>query len=92
MGEIIKADILADLQRQNPRARPSDLVIYADALVEYRKAQENIDEHGSIVFHPRTGSPIDNPYVRVRDRASALIRRMSKIKADGMWIESQGGQ
>lgn len=81
-----KADILEALQKQNPKARPSDLVIYADALTEYRKAQENIDDHGSIVFHPRTGAPIDNPYVRVRDRASALIRRMKTIKAEGLWL------
>jgi hypothetical protein len=42
---------------------------YADAFLEYSVAMANIDANGVIVGHPRTGSPIENPYLSVRDRA-----------------------
>jgi len=85
MGEISKEQILAVLNRLNPDAKSSDIVIYTDAFLEYRAAQSNISEHGSVVFHPRTGSPIDNPYVKVRDRASELLRKMRRIECDELW-------
>lgn len=85
MGEMTKEEIIAALTGANKSARQSDIAIYADAFIEYQAAQKNIDEHGSIVFHPRTGSPIDNPYAKVRDRASATIRAMKSIRADALW-------
>lgn len=77
--------IVQKLREMNPKARQSDLVIYADAYCEYKKAQDNIAEHGPVVFHPRTGAPIDNPYIKTRNNASALIRKISGIKADDLW-------
>ena len=66
-----KATIVASLKADNPRASLADVTMYADAFLEYQAAQANIAEHGSIVFHPRTGAPIENPYLVVRDRAPA---------------------
>ena len=87
MGQMTRDEALSVLTRDNPKVKAADLVMYADAFVEYQAAQKNIGEHGSIVFHPRTGSPIDNPYVRARDRAGALMRRMKIVKADAIWRE-----
>lgn len=60
-------------------------VQYADVYLEYMKSTENIAEYGLIVQHPRTGNPIENPYLRIRDRAEKKLARMRNIKADGLW-------
>ena len=88
MGQMTRDEALSALTRDNPKVKAADLAMYADAFVEYQAAQKNISEHGSIVFHPRTGAPIDNPFVRVRDRAGALMRRMRVVKADAIWRET----
>lgn len=88
MGEMTRDEVLSALGRDNPKAKAGDIVMYADAFMEYQAAQANIAQHGSIVFHPRTGAPIDNPYMRVRDKAGALMRRMKIVKADAIWRET----
>ena len=84
MEQMTRASIVATLRKQNPRAQEASLFIYADSLLEYREAQANIAKNGAIVAHPKTGAPIANPYVSVRDSAGA---RMSKLdlKAVGLW-------
>ncbi len=70
----------------NPRAKRATVEMYVDAWIEYRGAMTNIREHGSVVFHPRTGSPIDNPYLRVRDSAAKSLERLgAKLKTDELW-------
>jgi hypothetical protein len=59
--------------------------IYADAFLEYQEATENITRNGTIVAHPRTANPIENPYLAIRDRAAAKLAGMRKIKADFLW-------
>lgn len=63
--------------------------IYVDAFNEYRKAMANINENGSVVQCPRTGTPIDNPFLKVRDRAQKTLVDMSRrVKhADAFWQE-----
>jgi phage terminase small subunit len=68
-----KTAALAKLRAENTAARPALLVTYLDALNTYREAQANIDANGAIVFHPRTGAPIENPYLAVRDRAARVL-------------------
>jgi hypothetical protein len=60
--------------------------MYADAFGEYQTAQ-NINENGTVVMHPRTGSPIDNPYLRIRDGASKTLREtlFAGLKTDALW-------
>lgn len=70
---MTKADILAALQQANPQAPMARIAICADAIVDYRAAQANIDEHGTIVYHPRTGAPIPNPYLPVRAAAAKSV-------------------
>lgn len=73
--------ILADL---NPDEPIGNLTIYVDAFVEYKEAQRNIAEHGAIVFHPKTGAPIENPYLSVRDKAAARLAKFD-LEADPLW-------
>lgn len=70
------------VSRGVPKGRAS---IYADAFLAYREAQANIQEHGIIVAHPRTGNPITNPYLDIRDRAARRLESMRKIGADFLW-------
>lgn len=59
--------------------------LYADAYLEYREASQNIEQFGIIVQHPRTGNPIQNPYLDVRTRAAKKLAAMRKLKADFLW-------
>jgi len=52
-------------------------VLYADTFLEYRAAQANVIEFGTIVANPRTGQPIENPMIKIRDRA---FKRLMLIK------------
>lgn len=60
---------------------------YADAFVEYTAAQANVEANGAIVADPRTGSPIQNPYLVVRDKAFARLENLHKagVRAPGLW-------
>jgi phage terminase small subunit len=78
-------DVLAILRKDNPRARAQDLELYAAAYVEHAEAQANITKHGSIVLHPRTGAPIPNPYLKIRDAAAARLARARKLRTDRLW-------
>lgn len=75
-------DIVAELQQDNPRARLADLQVYANALRIYREASANIEENGAICSHPRTGTPIDNPYLKVQAQQGAILLKMRKINSD----------
>lgn len=65
--------------------RPDAAHLYADAFCEYHEAMENIRRNGAVCANPRTGAPIDNPYLKVRDRARLQLRRMSGVDTTGLW-------
>lgn len=85
MEQVDKAAIVAELRRLNPRYSVADIAIYVDALAEYREAQANIDQHGSIVMHPRTGAPIENPYLTIRNKAGAVIGKHARLNTGSLW-------
>ena len=62
-------------------------VMYADVFCEYLLASRNIEKNGLIVGHPRTGNPIENPYLAVRDRALRKVSSMRDVKAARLWEE-----
>lgn len=84
-AELTRESVLAVLRAENPRVAPHDLVIYADAFLSYREAMANIEKNGNIVAHPRTGAPIENPYLKVRDSAIRIIRGAKRIKTGNLW-------
>lgn len=49
--------------------------IYNDAKATYDEAQANIEKNGAVVAHPRTGAPIENPYIKIRDKAVATMAK-----------------
>lgn len=79
MGEI---DIVAELREDNPTAREMDLRIYADAMRTYSEAARNVATNGAICSHPRTGSPIENPYLKIQAQQGAILTKMRAIKSD----------
>ncbi len=81
--EMVKA-LVAD----NPRSTRDAIEIYVGAFLEYVEASKNITEHGSIVFHPRTGAPIENPYCKVRASAESRMLKCSLRKPDRVWVKA----
>jgi len=71
-----RAEAIAALRAAGVSADVAEL--YADAWVEWREAVDNIAANGSIVAHPRSGAPIENPYLKVRDRAFDRLERMRR--------------
>ena len=79
MGEIT---IIEELRADNPVAKGTDLQLYADALQIYVEASKNVQEHGAICAHPRTGTPLENPYLKVMATQGRVLASMRKIKGD----------
>lgn len=80
MGKVI--DIGAELSKDNPRVSSIDIKIYADALRTYSEASLNVLTNGAICSHPRTGAPIENPYLKIRAQQAVVLGRMARIKSD----------
>jgi phage terminase small subunit len=88
----LQARIVAVLIRDNPALRVDFATIYADAIIDYLAASENIRDNGSVVLHPRTGAPIDNPYLRVRVSAIAQMAAAKGVRVViGAWDCARGG-
>lgn len=63
--------LVDSLRASNPYAQPAAIMIYVDALAEYRHAQAEIEKHGTVMV--KNGAPIENPYLKVRDRAAKML-------------------
>jgi phage terminase small subunit len=89
VGEVTKplptaAEVLAKLRKLNPGAKVEVLVRYADAFSQYQEAAENLARCGTITAHPRTGAPLENPYLRVRNQASQVLAGI-KVCTGDLW-------
>jgi phage terminase small subunit len=80
MGEMTRDEALERLRQDNPAARADDLIMYVNAYMTYREASKNINTNGAVVAHPRTGAPIDNPYLKVQTAAMAALQKLRKVK------------
>lgn len=89
MVEISEA--VKRIKESNPRAKPGPLRMAADAAITYAEASENVRRLGSIVVHPQTGAPIDNPYLKIRERQAAILLKAKTIDAGEVipWLEEQ---
>ena len=79
MGKI---NTLEELRKDNKSARLVDLNVFANALQLYCQATINIQANGAICAHPRTGTPMENPYLNIQMKYGAIIKKMRLIKAD----------
>lgn len=77
-----KVNVLEELQKDNKRANAVELQVYGDALVTYVEASTNVDKNGAICSHPRTGAPLENPYLKVRAAAGLTLAKMKGIRGD----------
>ena len=61
---------------------------YANALVEYHEASDNIDNIGTIVSHPRTGNIITNPYLEIRTSSEKRLIALRNMVGEDIvhWI------
>ena len=86
MGEMTREEIIAALVAANPEGRLDRITIYADSMRDYLEAAKNIAAHGNLVAHPRTGAPIDNPYIKIKARAIAILNKIGRgLKTDALW-------
>lgn len=80
MGEVT-IDLAAELAADNPKKSAVELRLYADALRVYLEAADNVRRLGNVVSHPRTGSPMDNPCLKIMERQGAILAKM-RVRAD----------
>jgi phage terminase small subunit len=87
MGEvkISRAEAVAILAAANPAAKPEAIQTYAAQWDSYAEADRNIAKQGAVVVHPRTGAPIDNPYLKVRSHALSELGKIRKLNTDELW-------
>lgn len=78
-------DIFEELKKDNKNSREVDLRVLADALRIYAEASKNVKENGAICMHPRTGSPIKNPYLDILEKQGAIIAKIKFVKADRVY-------
>lgn len=84
MGKITREEALAILMAENP-SRRHVVEMYLGHLFTYLEAQDNIERNGAIVAHPRTGTPIENPYLKVRSEAMKDMRKLALKGLDKLW-------
>jgi hypothetical protein len=88
---VTRKEAIEALSASNKKARLAELVIYADAALEYNEAVDNIQRNGVIVLHPRTGAPVENPYLKVRRSAGAVLRKLPRINgAAVLYLKGEG--
>lgn len=83
---MTRADVVAILQADNPRASVAEVSMYADNFLNYLKGSENIAAIGAVVTHPRTMAPMPNPYLPVVAAAGRTMRELKRVKStDRLW-------
>lgn len=88
MGEVAmtKEQAIELLTQHNAPTRAPDIAMYAASFISYLEADDNINRNGSIVAHPRTGSPMENPYLKVRAAAMKEMQSNGRLKGLGeLW-------
>lgn len=75
-------EIIKELKKDNKNAREIDLKIFANALLIYTEATANINQNGAICRHPRTGAPMENPYLKIQATQGGILSKMRNIKSD----------
>lgn len=77
---MTRDEVVSVLRRDNPKGRGDDIAMYADSFMDYQEAQENIARNGNVVAHPRTGQPIENPYIKVKVSAMNQLRKITSLR------------
>ena len=90
---MTRDEVLGVLRLTNPDARRDEIALYADSYMDYREAQDNIVRNGNIVAHPRTGQPIQNPYIKVKVQAMNQLRKANRLLVvKALWLDGASDQ
>ena len=88
MEQITRQFSVRELRKANPRAKPADIALFADAFVAYSEATLNLARFGVIVAHPRTGQPMENPYLAIQATARNFLAKSHRIpKDETLWTQ-----
>ena len=88
--ELDRHRIRALITEDNPGAKVNDVETYMHQFLTYLEAAQSVLELGTIVAHPRTAAPMENPYVKVRAAALAAMTKIKRLrKLDRLWIEAR---
>jgi phage terminase small subunit len=82
-------EVIAAIVAQNPRASLSDVYLYAETFVQWQEASANVRRLGSVVAHPRTDEPIENPYVKIMASTTRTLRSFTRLRTDQLWKNAQ---
>lgn len=78
------------IAQHNPNARVDDVELYAHQFMTYCEAAKNIMLNGTICAHPRTGQPMENPYVKVRTGAMNAMQKVSRLlNLNPLWEQAR---
>ncbi len=80
MEQMTRDEVVKLLMQHNTEDMTAQVVMYASSFVGYLEAEENISRNGIIVAHPRTGSPIENPYLKIRSEAMREMKRFPLLE------------
>ena len=69
---------IEELKGLNPGLHDDEARVYIDAHKLYVEASENIDKNGAVTGHPKTGAPMVNPYLAIRESCARTILRFHK--------------
>jgi len=87
VGEVATFKAVREvLAAENPDGLPAGMIEqYTDLFVTYREATLNIAKCGSVTAHPKTGAPLENPYLKVRQQTLTALRGFPEVKAANAW-------
>ena len=78
------------IEEENPGSKIDDVELYCHQFLTYIEAAQNVLTNGTIVAHPRTAAPMENPYVKVRAAALGAMKRIKRLrKLDKLWTEAR---
>jgi len=72
---------IKEIHREFPWMIMDDARVYLDARNLYDEASDNIEKNGAVTGHPKTGAPMVNPYLAIREsciRTMLHVRRVQK--------------
>jgi P27 family predicted phage terminase small subunit len=71
--------VVDDLKAMNVLGRENGAAVelYVRNLVRMRRCEAHLAQHGPIVAAPRTGVPMQNPYLAIANRAAETVAKMA---------------
>ena len=77
---MIRERAIEILMESNGPEQRHFVEMYVTSFLTYLEAEDNIRRVGAVVAHPRTGAPLENPYLKVRSQAMREMRELTGLK------------